>query len=78
MNQCDVCGNHYDRAFQIVMDGKTTTVDSFECAIHACAPRCSHCGCRIIGHGVQDGERLFCCAHCARHMDSTTELQDRA
>lgn len=76
MAQCDVCGNDHDRAFQIVMHDKTVTVDSFECAIHACAPSCAHCGCPIIGHGVQDGERLFCCAHCARQLGSTA-LRDR-
>jgi hypothetical protein len=42
------------------------TFDSFECALHALAPLCGHCGCRIIGHGVEapDG-RYFCCARCA-------------
>ncbi len=39
--------------------------DSFECAIHALAPRCAHCGCAIIGHGVEAQGAIFCCAHCA-------------
>ena len=77
MARCDVCGNNYDRSFQIVMADKTVTVDSFECAIHTCAPTCAHCQCRIIGHGVQDGDRIFCCAHCARES-GVTELQDRS
>lgn len=76
MARCDVCGNDYDRSFQIVTKDRTLTVDSFECGIHACAPVCAHCGCKVIGHGVQDGERIFCCAHCAREM-GVTELQDR-
>jgi hypothetical protein len=63
---CDVCGNEYDRAFQVVMGNRTWTFDSFECAIHACAPTCAHCGCRIIGHGVQTGSTIYCCARCAR------------
>lgn len=77
MARCEVCGKNYDRSFQIVTQDKTVTVDSFECAIHACAPACAHCGCKVIGHGVQDGERIFCCAHCARES-GVTELQDRS
>jgi phage terminase large subunit GpA-like protein len=66
MARCDVCGNEYDKAFQVTMEGRTGTFDSFECAIHALAPTCDHCGCRIIGHGVEAEGRMFCCAHCAR------------
>jgi len=67
MAACDVCGNEYDKAMQITVAGTTHTFDSFECAIHAVAPRCAHCSCRILGHGVEapDGS-VFCCAHCAR------------
>jgi hypothetical protein len=64
--RCDVCGNEYDKAFQVTTaGGETQTFDSFECAIHALAPTCEHCGCRIIGHGVEADGRMFCCAHCA-------------
>jgi hypothetical protein len=34
------------------------------------APACTHCGCSIIGHGVEMDGQLFCCAHCARHATS--------
>jgi len=64
---CEVCGNEYGKSFQVVIDGSTHTFDAFECAIHALAPLCDHCGCRVIGHGVEAGGRTFCCAHCARH-----------
>ena len=67
MAKCDVCGNDYPRSFQVMQAGKTWTFDSFECAIHKVAPQCAHCGCRVIGHGIQDGEKVYCCAHCARH-----------
>jgi len=77
MARCDQCGNDYDKSFQVMIGGKTWTFDSFECAIHAVAPRCTHCDCRIIGHGVEKDGTLYCCAHCARH-DGETELQDRA
>jgi hypothetical protein len=65
---CEVCGNSYDKAFKIVAAGGAEHVfDSFECAIQALAPRCDHCGCRIIGHGMEvpSAKKVFCCAHCA-------------
>jgi hypothetical protein len=65
MGVCDVCGNEYDRTMEITLGGERHTFDSFECAIHALAPTCEHCGCRIVGHGVQADDRMFCCAHCA-------------
>ena len=67
MAVCDVCGNDYDKAFQVTQSGKTMTFDSFECAIHAMAPRCAHCQCAVIGHGVEAGGKFYCCAHCAKH-----------
>ena len=46
---------------RITVDGKTHTFDSFECAIHALAPTCAHCKCRVIGHGVEVSGHIFCC-----------------
>jgi hypothetical protein len=65
MKICETCGNDYDKTFEVIMDGKAHVFDSFECASHALAPTCEHCGCRILGHGVESGGRIFCCAHCA-------------
>jgi hypothetical protein len=77
MARCDVCGNEYDKAFRVVLpDGREGTFDSFECAIHQFAPTCEHCGCRIIGHGMETDGRMFCCAHCARAA-GVTEVADR-
>ncbi len=76
MAVCDVCGNDYDKAFEVVSAGERRTFDSFECAIHALAPVCGHCGCRVIGHGVEAGGRLFCCDHCAA-AEGVPELRDR-
>ena len=67
MAKCDVCGNAYHLSFQVVMGGETYTFDSFECAIHKLAPACAHCGCKIIGHGVEANATFYCCANCARH-----------
>lgn len=77
MAQCDQCGNDYDKAFNVVKDGREWTFDSFECAIQALAPRCGHCDCRVIGHGVESGGTVFCCAHCAEHSGASG-LRDRA
>lgn len=76
MATCEVCGNDYDRSFEVVMAGESHVFDSFECAIHALAPRCERCGCRVVGHGVQAGNSIYCCAHCAEHSGETG-LQDR-
>ena len=67
MAKCDVCGNQYDKSFEVTMAGRTYTFDSFECAIHELAPECDHCGCKIIGHGIESNSQMFCCANCARH-----------
>src|SRR5262245_65005352 len=53
MARCETCGNDYDKAFQVSMNGSTHTFDSFECAIHALAPKCKTCGIRIMGHGLE-------------------------
>jgi hypothetical protein len=77
MAQCDVCGNDYDKAFTVIQGGARHTFDSFECAIQSLAPSCTHCGCRIIGHGLEDGGVYYCCAHCAK-MAGVAGLRDRA
>ena len=76
MSICEVCGNDYRSSFQVVLNGKNHTFDSFECAIHALAPKCHHCGCRVIGHGVEGDEKIFCGAHCARQMGNMS-LRDQ-
>lgn len=77
MARCETCGNDYDKAFEVVMSGDSHTFDSFECAIHALAPTCAHCGCRVIGHGVEAGGQIFCCAHCAEQV-GVSGVADRA
>ena len=54
MAKCEVCGNDYYLSFEVVTSGRARhTFDSFECAIHKLAPVCDHCGCKIIGHGIE-------------------------
>ena len=81
MHVCDTCGNDYDRAFTVTLaSGETLTFDSIECAAHRIAPSCAHCGVRVLGHGLEDGERVFCCDHCAEQAgvdwlaDSTDDV----
>lgn len=68
---CEVCGNEYDKAFKVVLDEATHVFDSFECAISALAPVCGACENRIIGHGVEVDDHMYCCAHCAKNAGKT-------
>ena len=79
MARCDNCGNDYDKSFTVTAGGTTHTFDSFECAIYMLAPTCSHCRCRIIGHGVEAAGQFFCCAHCAKRsgVEGLRDRQDR-
>ncbi len=65
MARCNQCGNDYDKSFVVVSEGKTYTFDSFECAITMLAPTCAHCGTKIVGHGMETPDQIFCCSHCA-------------
>jgi hypothetical protein len=58
------------------MNGKPHTFDSFECAINVLAPKCEHCGGRIIGHGVEAKDSMYCSAHCA-HAEGVRQAVDR-
>lgn len=71
MAVCEVCGNDYAHAFEVVMSGKTHVFDSFECAINRLAPVCRGCGSKVIGHGIEAGDDFYCCAHCARKAGVT-------
>src|SRR3954465_12698971 len=87
----DTCGNHYDKSFTVTFSdgrpndkwfsvpfsgGRAATFDSVECAAVQLAPECAHCGCRILGHGVETPDGMFCCAHCAR-KDTNADVNDR-
>jgi uncharacterized Zn finger protein len=54
MATCEVCGNDYDKSFEVVKEGATHVFDSFECAIHALAPQCEHCGKHSGETGLRD------------------------
>src|ERR1700730_7070186 len=76
MARCETCGNDYDKAFEVTMNGTTHTFDSFECAIHALAPTCRNCGIHIVGHGLEKEGTFFCCEHCAE-VKGVIGLRDR-
>ncbi len=66
MGICECCGNEYEKTFEIIMNGKAYSFDSFECAIHILAPRCAGCDMKIIGHGVELDGTTYCCSHCSQ------------
>jgi hypothetical protein len=61
--------------FQITVAGQSHVFDSF--AIHSLAPKCAHCGRKVIGHGVEADGVFYCCAHCASES-GVREVADRA
>ena len=77
MAQCEVCGNDYDKTFQVPHEREAENIRHSECAIQALAPVCSHCRCRVIGHGVEQSGTIFRCAHCAKQAGAR-ELRDRS
>jgi hypothetical protein len=64
MLTCEVCGNEYDKPFEIVLAGKKYVFDSLECAITRLVPSCKYCGCRVIGQSSGTLDPL-CCPSCA-------------
>lgn len=73
MPQCESCGNNYDKAFKVTdFKNNEHIFDSLECAINIMAPKCDHCGTRVLGHGVETAEdKIFCCEHCSRQAGET-------
>jgi len=62
---CEHCGERDGDLMEIRFQGRTRIFDCFECAIHAMAPPCRHCGSRVTGHGIQAEGGMFCSPHCA-------------
>ena len=50
--KCEICGNEYDKSFEVIKGGQRHIFDSMECAIQGIAPICDFCGVRIVGHGM--------------------------
>lgn len=76
MARCEVCGNDYEMAFEVIAAGERHVFDSFDCAVHRMAPICENCGVKFSGHGNQVDGRFYCSAHCAR-MAEGVDLTDR-
>lgn len=67
MGVCDVCGSYSDRAFTVrTAEGRCYLFDTFECAVHRCAPQCARCACRVLGHAVESNGLVYCSQHCGR------------
>jgi hypothetical protein len=41
MAKCEVCGNDYDKSFELIAAGARHVFDSFECAIHKLCRQCA-------------------------------------
>ncbi|MFE4001162.1 hypothetical protein ACFX43_20500 [Nocardioides sp. YIM B13467] len=77
MGKCVTCGNDYDETFEVTTaSGERHVFDSIECAVPVIAPVCVNCGTRVLGHGVQNEQHMFCCAHCAQAV-GVTGVHDR-
>lgn len=76
MAACSLCGNDYENSFEVIINERSYHFDCFECAIHRLAPICAHCGCKIIGHGIEDSFQMYCCMHCARQADIHLKMKD--
>lgn len=74
MHVCETCGNSYDKVIKVKVADGMHIFDSFECAIHALAPKCGHCECRVIGHGVDMDGKIYCCEHCARQAGGHSRM----
>ena len=77
MTSCTVCGNTYDKAFEVRHPDGVFVFDSFQCAIQRLAPTCARCDCRVIGHGTEADGQVFCSGHCAQQV-GVSGVADRA
>jgi len=73
---CEVCGKNQGQCFEVRLGGERHIFDSFECAMDALTPRCAHCGCAFVGHGVQFGNTIYCSHQCAND-NSVREYEAR-
>ncbi len=70
MTQCEICGTENEKNFTVIMNGENHVFDTFKCAIQELAPLCEHCGCKVLGHGVERSSHLFCSDSCSRKETS--------
>jgi hypothetical protein len=76
MPQCEVCGNDYDKAFQVIVAGTTHTFDSPECAIRAVDPPAPTAAAGSSGTSWRATAHRRC-VNCAKH-EGDDRLVDRA
>jgi hypothetical protein len=66
---CEVCGNEYDKPFQVWRNGPLMKFDRIECAIQVMRPACTA---DIMGRGIEVGAEMFCSpgsSLCESHND---------
>jgi hypothetical protein len=62
---CEVCGNEYDKPFQVWRNGRLMKFDRVDCAIQVMRPACAGCGAHIMGRGIEVDGEMFCSLGCA-------------
>ncbi len=75
MSRCEVCGNEFTKPVTVSWNGQQKTVDSFECAVQALAPRCDYCGQPVMNQSVQGEAPHYCCSVC--EQKATSGQQDQ-
>lgn len=73
---CEVCGKGDEGCFEVLLGGERHIFDSFECAMRGMMPKCSFCGCQVVGHGVHDADNFYCSYLCA-NLQTVREYETR-
>jgi hypothetical protein len=68
---CEVCGNEYDRPFQVWRNGRLMKFDRVDCAIQVMRPACAFCGAHEMSRGIEVDGEMFCSLGCADQQKRT-------
>lgn len=77
MARCEVCGNDYDKAFVVTLEGSEHTFDSFGAPSTPWPPSATTAAAGWLGMGSKVTAKSICCAHCAQES-GITAIRDRA
>lgn len=75
MMNCEVCGHEMSKLIMISWNGQKKSVDSFECAVQALAPRCDYCQQPVMNSSIQGNPPFYCCDACAQKAQQNSDLK---
>ena len=76
---CEVCGNEYDKPFQVWRNGRLMKFDRVDCAIKVMRPACAGCGAHIMGRSIEVDREMFCSLSCAdQQRDAAITLCEKS